>query len=126
SWPNANQIFIDKDDGDSGNGMGQFTVAETGISPSTSQILFKNFSAYQMTGVFGSTNPAFSIQRIKSDMGCVAARSIRFAPGFGLIRLAHRGFALFDGVDDRLISEEIRPMLFGTLGFTGIDWTNVS
>jgi hypothetical protein len=126
SWPNANQIFVDKDDGDSGAGMGQFTVAETGISPSTSQILFKNFSAYQMSGVFGSTSPAFSIQRVKSDMGCVAPRSIHFAPGFGLIRLAHRGFALFDGVDDRLISEEIRPMLFGTLGFTSIDWTNVS
>jgi hypothetical protein len=125
SWPNANQIFINKDDGDSGQGMGQFTIAESGISPSTSQILFKAFSAFQMTGVFGSTNPVFSIQRIKSDMGCVAPRSIHFAPGFGLIRLTHRGFAMFDGVDDRLISEEVRPFLFGGGGFVGVDWANV-
>lgn len=124
-WPNANQVFIDKDDGDFGQGMGQFTIAETGISPTTSQILFKQFSAYQMTGVFGSTSPVFAIQRIKSDMGCTAARTIRFAPGFGLIRLTHRGFALFDGVDDRLISEEIHNLIFGGGGFTGLDFTNI-
>jgi hypothetical protein len=126
SYPAANQIFIDKDDGEPGMGMGQFTIAESGISPSTSQILFKTYSAYQMTGVFGSTAPAFAVQRIKSDMGCLAPRSIHFAPGFGLIRLSHRGFALFDGVDDKLISEEVRPLLFGSLGYVGIDWTNVA
>jgi hypothetical protein len=125
SYPAANQIFIDKDDGDEGMGMGQFTIAESGISPTTSQILFKNFAAYQMGGVFGSDAPAFTIQKIKSDMGCVAPRTIRFAPGFGLIRLSHRGFALFDGVDDRLISEEIRPLIFGNNQFTGVDWANV-
>lgn len=125
SYPVANQLFVDKDDGDQGMGMGQFTIAETGISPTTSQILFKTFSAYQMTGVFGSTSPAFAIQRIKSDMGCVAPRTIRFAPGFGLLRLSHRGVALFNGVDDTLISEEIRPLIFGSDFFTGIDWTNV-
>jgi hypothetical protein len=124
SYPAANQLFIDKDDGDEGMGMGQFTIAESGISPSTSQILFKNFAAYQMSGVFGSTAPAFAIQKIKSDMGCVAPRTIKFAPGFGLIRLTHRGFALFDGVDDRLISEEVRPLIFGNNQFSGIDWAN--
>lgn len=126
SWPLANQIFIDKDDGDFGNGMGQFTIAESGISPTTSQILFKQFAAYQMTGVFGSTNPAFSIQKVKSDMGCVAPRTIRFAPGFGLLRLSHRGIALFNGVEDTLVSEEVRPLIFGSDTFTGIDWNYVS
>lgn len=125
SWPLANQIFIDKDDGDPGMGMGQYTIAESGISPTTSQILFKQFKAYQMTGVFGSTNPAFAIQKIKSDMGCIAPRSIAFAPGFGLIRLTHRGFALFDGVDDKLISEEVRPLIFGSTIYTQLDWSTI-
>lgn len=121
SWPLDFQIWIDKDDGDQGMGMGHFTIAESGISPLTSQILFKEFSAYQMTGVFLSTNPLFSIQKIKSDMGCIAPRTIKFAPGFGILRLSHRGVALFDGVDDKLISEEIRPFLFGSEAFGGID-----
>jgi hypothetical protein len=124
SWPAANQVFVDKDSGEAAAGLGQFTIAESGISPSTSQILFKTFSAYQMTGVFGSTTPAFAIQRIKSDMGCVAARTIKFAPGFGLLRLTHRGVALYDGVDDRLVSEEVRPLFFGSEIYSGIDWTN--
>lgn len=126
SYPAANQIFVDKDSGEAAMGMGQFTIAESGISPSTSQILFKTFSAYQMTGVFGSTNPVFAIQRIKSDMGCVAPRTIRFAPGFGLLRLTHRGVALYDGVDDRLVSEEIRPLLFGSDTYNGIDASSAS
>jgi len=125
SWPLANQIFVDKDDGDPGMGMGQFTIAESGISPTTSQILFKQFKAYQMTGVFGSTNPAFTIQKVKTDMGCIAPRTIAFAPGFGLIRLTHRGFALFDGVDDKLISEEVRPLIFGNSIYAALDWTTI-
>lgn len=120
SYPLTTQIFVDKDDGDSGTGIGQFTVAEVGISPTSVQILFKNFRGYEVTGVFGSSN--FSIQSTKSDMGCVAGRTIKFCSGFGIIRLTHRGFALFDGVDDTLISEEIRPLLFGRSGYTGIDW----
>lgn len=123
AWPLAHQIFVDKDDGDAGEGIGHFTIAESGISPTTSLILFKQFKTYQMTGVFGSTNPAFAIQKVKSDMGCVAPRTIQFAPGFGLIRLTHRGFALFNGVDDLLISEEVRPLLFGSPLYTPIDWS---
>jgi hypothetical protein len=125
SWPTAFQIFVDKDDGDEGNGLAQFTIAETGISPTTSQILFKHFSAYQMTGVFGSTAPQFAIQKIKSDMGCVAPRTARFAPGFGILRLTHRGVALFDGVNDTLVSEEVRPLFFGSDTYPGIDWSRV-
>jgi hypothetical protein len=125
SWPLANQIFIDKDDGDQGMGMGQFTIAESGISPSTSQILFKTYKAYQMTGVFGSTSPAFAIQKIKSDMGCVAPRTIQFAPGFGLLRMTHRGVSKFNGVDDKLVSEEIRPIIFGSDLYIGLDWANI-
>jgi len=125
SWPIANQIFVNKDDGDSGHGMGQFTIAESGISPTTSQVLFKTFVAFAMTGVFGSTNPLFTIQKIKSDMGCIAPRTIQFCPGYGLVRLTHRGFALYDGVQDLLISEQVRPLIFGNATFEPIDWEQV-
>lgn len=111
SWPNANQLFIAKDDGQTGQGLATFTIAETGISPTQTLIAFKNYSMYQITGVFGASN--FSVQKVKSDMGCVAPRTIQFVSGFGIIRLTHKGFALFNGVDDKLISEEIRPYIFG-------------
>lgn len=125
SWPNANQTFIGKDDGQVGMGLATFTIAETGIAPTQTLVAFKNFSAYQITGVFGATN--FAVQKIKSDMGCTAPRSIQFVSGFGIVRLSHRGFALYDGVNDKLISEEIRPYIFGNgtdiagLNFAAID-----
>lgn len=124
SWPNANQTFIAKDDGQVGTGLAQFTLAETGISPTQTLVAFKNYSGYQITGVFGSAN--FSIQKIKSDMGCISPRTIQFVSGFGIIRLTHKGFALFNGVDDKLISEEIRPFIFGhdevpSLSFASVD-----
>lgn len=111
SWPSANQSFIAKDDGQTGMGLSAYTIAETGISPTATLVAFKQYSAYQISGVFGASN--FSIQRIKSDMGCLAPRTIQFVSGFGVIRLTHKGFALYNGVDDKLISEEIRPMIFG-------------
>lgn len=127
SWPNANQTFISKDDGQIGTGMSSFTIVETGISPTATLILFKNYSAYQVTGVFGGAT--FSVQRIKSDMGCVAPRSIQFVSGFGVIRLTHKGFALYNGVEDRLVSEEVRPAIFGgTIAgqvHTALDFANV-
>jgi hypothetical protein len=123
SWPTASQTFIAKDDGQEGRGFGLFTIAETGISPQATAIAFKDFSAYEISGVFGSAT--FAIQKIKSDMGCVAPRSVQFVSGLGIIRLTHKGFALFDGVNDFLISEEERPRLFGRDDYTGIDWSNV-
>lgn len=114
SWPNANQTFVAKDDGQVGMGMATFTIAEAGISPTQTLVLFKNYSTYQVTGVFGSSS--FSVQKVKTDMGCIAPRTIQFVSGFGIIRLTHRGFALFNGVDDRLISEEVRPHIFGGTG----------
>ena len=123
SWPLANQTFISRDDGQVGMGLATFTVVETGISPTATMIAFKNYSAYQITGVFGASN--FSIQKTKSDMGCVAPRTIQFVSGYGIIRLAHKGFALFNGVDDRLISEEIRPYLVGQDDIPGINWQAV-
>lgn len=111
SWPNANQTFISKDDGQVGMGCSSFTIVETGISPTATLVLFKNFSTYEVTGVFGASN--FSVQQVKSDMGCIAPRTIQFVSGFGIIRLTHKGFALYNGVEDRLISEEVRPQIFG-------------
>ena len=123
SWPNANQTFISKDDGQVGMGLAEYTIAEAGISPSQTLIAFKNQSAYQITGVFGSSN--FSIQKIKSDMGCVAPRTIQFAAGFGIMRLTHRGFALFNGVNDLIISEEIRPYILGHDDITGLNFPSI-
>lgn len=123
SWPNANQTFVSKDDGQVGMGMLSFTIVETGIAPTATLLLFKNYSAYQITGVFGGST--FSVQRIKSDMGNIAPRTAQFVSGFGAIRLTHKGFALYNGVEDRLISEEIRPAIFGGGDFTGIDFSTV-
>jgi hypothetical protein len=111
SWNPLNTAFVGKDDGDQITGLATFTIAETGIAPTGSLVVFKSFSTYQVTGVFGATD--FSIQQAQTDMGCIASRSIQFLPGFGIVRLTHLGIALFDGVRDRLISEEIRPYLFG-------------
>jgi hypothetical protein len=122
SWPGANQTFIAKDDGQSGQGLAQYTIAEAGISPTATLIAWKDFTGYECTNPFGAS---FSVQKIKSDMGCVAPRTIQFISGFGVIRLTHRGFALYDGVNDTLISEEERPRIFGRDAFTGLDWTQI-
>ena len=129
SWPNANQVFISKDDGQVGMGLASFTIAETGISPTQTLIAFKNYSAYEITGVLSSPT-TFSVQKVKSDMGCIAPRTIQFVSGFGLMRLTHKGFALYNGVEDRLVSEEIRPFIFGGplpsgVQVQGLDFTTV-
>ena len=112
SWNPVNQAFIDKDDGSDGMGLATFTISAEGIPPEGSLVAFKNFAGYQIVGVFGSSN--FAIQRIRSDMGCSAPRTIHFVPGFGIMRYAHLGIANFDGVRDTLISEEVRPFLFAS------------
>jgi hypothetical protein len=110
SWNPINAAFLDKDDGTSIQGMAAFTITAQGIPPQGSLVVFKDFASYQIAGVFGSPN--FAIQRVKTDMGCIAPRSIQFLPGFGVARLTHLGIAVFDGVEDRVVSEEIRPYLF--------------
>jgi len=123
SWPGANQTFIAKDDGQSIQALTQYTIAESGISPTATLICWKDFSGYELSSVLGTAS--FSVQKIKSDMGCVAPRSTQFISGFGIIRLTHRGFALYDGVNDTLISEEERPRIFGRDSYTGLDWPNI-
>lgn len=113
SWNPINAAFIDKDDSTQGMGMATFTIAETGIPPIGSLILFKNYSTTQIVGVFGSHD--FAIHRVQTDMGCIAPKTILFVPGFGIMRLTHMGFAIFDGVRDRLVSEEVRPYIFQVL-----------
>lgn len=112
SWNPINQAFLDKDDGTEGMGISSFTIAGFGIPPEGSLVAFKNFSGYQIVGVFGSPN--FLIQKIKSDLGCLAPRTLQFVTGYGLIRFSHLGFAVFDGINDRVVSEEIRPYLIPT------------
>ena len=110
SWNPINQAFLDKDDGTEIQGMASFTISAQGIPPEGSMVVFKDFATYQILGIFGASN--FAIQRVVTDMGCVAPRSIQFVPGFGIMRLTHLGIAVFDGVRDKVISEEIRPYLF--------------
>ena len=111
SWNPVNTAFIGRADGTQITGMQPFTIAALGISPTGSLCVFKEFLTYQVIGVFGSTS--FEIQPAQTNLGCLAARSIQFLPGFGVVRYTHLGFAVFDGINDRLISEDIRPYLFG-------------
>jgi hypothetical protein len=110
SYNPVNQAFLDKDDGTEGMGLATFTISAEGIPPEGSLIAFKNYGGYQIVGVFGAS--FFSIQRTRSDMGCIAPRSIQFVPGFGISRMSHLGIANFDGVRDTVASEEVRPYLF--------------
>lgn len=121
SWNPLNVAFLDKDDGSQGMGLATFTIAESGIPPTGSLVAFKEFSTFQINGVFGASN--LSIQRAQTDMGCVAPRTIQFVPGFGVVRMTHLGIAMFDGVRDRLLSEEIRPYIFGgESDIQAVDW----
>lgn len=124
SWNPLNVAFLDKDDGSQGMGLATYTIAESGIPPTGSLVAFKEFSTFQINGVFGASN--FSIQRAQTDLGCVAPRSIQFVPGYGIVRMTHLGISMFDGVRDRLLSEEIRPYIFGGLpDVTGVDWNYI-
>lgn len=111
SWNPINTAFIGKNDGTQITGLQPFTIAALGISPTGSLCVFKEFQTYQVIGVFGSMS--FEIQPAQTNLGCLAARSIQFVPGFGVVRFSHLGFAVFNGIEDRLISEDIRPYLFG-------------
>ena len=84
SWNPLNVAFVGKNDGQQGMGMASFTIAETGITPTASLVLFKEFSTYQVIGVFGATD--FEIEKAQTDLGCIAPRTIKFVPGFGIVR----------------------------------------
>lgn len=117
SWNPVNTAFISRQDGTQITGLCSFTIAALGISPTGSLCVFKEFTTYQVIGVFGSTT--FEIQPAQTNLGCIAARSIQFLPGFGVVRFTHLGFAVFDGINDRLISEDIRPYLFAGVDSEG-------
>jgi len=112
SWNPINQAFLDKDDGTEGMGLAKFTITAQGIPPEGSLVAFKNYQGYQIIGIFGSSS--FAIQAISSDMGCISPRTLLFVPGFGVSRMTHLGIATFNGVQDLLVSEQIRPYLYPT------------
>lgn len=112
SWNPINQAFLDKDDGQEGLGLATFTIAAQGIPPEGSLCAFKKRAVYQIIGVFGASN--LSIQRAQTDLGILAPRSIQFVPGFGLMRLTYLGIAVFDGVNDRIVSTQVQPYLVGS------------
>jgi len=127
SWPLENQTFLSSGDGQVGQGLGTFTVADTGISPQGVLVAFKDFSTYLITGLFGQPN--FNVEKAKTDLGCIAPRSIQFLSSKGIIRMTHRGFAVFDGIADHLISEPIRPYLFQqrvTADIQAITWAQLA
>jgi hypothetical protein len=124
SWPIGNTTTIGEGDGTQGTGLATFTVAEAGITPTGTLVVFKDYSTYTVTGVFQAQD--FATNQVKTDMGCLAPRSIVFATGFGVVRFSHLGFALFDGINDRLVSEEIRPYIFGDKVTPGVDFTRLS
>jgi hypothetical protein len=128
SWPLGNTATVGQDDGTQGTGIATFTIAEAGITPSGTLVLFKDYSTYTVTGVFQAQN--FQVTQVKTDMGCTASRSVAFATGFGVIRFCHLGFALFDGINDRLISEEVRPYIFGGVSprdpTAGVDFSRLN
>lgn len=124
SWPVGNQLFVAKDDGQSGTGMGVFTIAEAGISPDNILVLFKDFSTYQCSGAFGASS-APTITQVKTDMGCIAGRTVQFIPNYGMVRLTHRGFALFNGLNDEVISDNVRPYIFGQNDIAGLNYEKV-
>lgn len=111
SWNPLNVAFIGKDDGTQITGLATFTIAEAGITPTGSLVVFKDYTTFQIIGIFGSPN--FAIVQAQTDMGCIAGDTIQFLPGFGIARLTHLGPAVFDGVRDRLFGEQVRPYIFG-------------
>jgi hypothetical protein len=125
SWNPANIAFLGKDDGTQGTGMTTFSIAQVGVTPTESLVCFKEFQTYQVLGIFGAAD--FQIIQAQTDLGCIAKFSIQFLAGYGIVRLTHEGFGLFNGVNDKLISEEIRPYLYGGTGLNadivGIDFT---
>jgi hypothetical protein len=127
-WPDDAYTHIAMDDGQVGTGMGLFTIAEAGISPTSVLLLFKNYSTYQLDGTLtvSGTTPQFSLRKVKTDLGCLASESVQFCTSVGLIRLTHKGFAVYDGVNDKIISEEVRPYIFGDGATIGsLDFTEV-
>jgi hypothetical protein len=123
-WPLVNTELIGQDDGTQGTGLATFTVAEAGITPSGQLVVFKDFSTYTVTGVFQAQD--FAVNQVKTDMGCLAPRSIAFATGMGVFRFSHLGFAMFDGINDHGISEPIRNYIYGDAVTPGIDFRRLS
>ena len=109
-WNPVNTAFIGKDDGTQITGMASFTIAALGISPTGSMAVFKEYLTYQIIGVL---DHQFRDSAGIDGYGMLGSGSIQFIPGFGIVRFSHLGFAVYDGVSDRVISEEIRPYLFG-------------
>jgi hypothetical protein len=123
-WPLVNTTLIGQDDGTQGTGLATFTIAEAGITPSGTLVVFKDFSTYTVTGVFQAQD--FAVNQVKTDMGCLAPRSIAFATGMGVFRFCHLGFAMFDGINDHGISEPIRNYVYGDKVTPGVDFRRLS
>ena len=124
TWNVANSTFINKDDGSEGTGIATFSIAETGIAPQTSVVLFKDFSTFLAPPLLIS-DPNFAIQQAQTDQGCIAPRSIQFVTGLGIVRLTHIGISAFDGLKDNLLSEPLHPYIFNDIPSNStfaIDW----
>ncbi len=121
SYNPLNQTFIAEDDGTTAMGMSTMSIAAAGIAPTSALVIFKYQSTFQFQSVFGS--PYASLVPAQTNMGCVAPRTIQFMSGVGVLRMTHQGVAVFDGERDILVSNAIRPYLFGgDPTITAVDW----
>lgn len=126
SWNPLNQGFMGLSDGQRATGISSMSISEFGIAPQSALVAFKEYTTYQMMGTPGAPN--FSIASAQTNMGCVAPRTLQFMSGVGLIRMSHLGVAVFDGMRDKVISEEIRPYLFPQWSepdITVVDWDQI-
>jgi hypothetical protein len=120
TWNPLNTAHLDKDDGTEGTGLASFAIAEAGIAPSLVLTAFKNYKTFVINGIFGAAD--FYITRAATDMGCIAPRSIQYIADVGIVRLTHRGVAVFDGIGDQVVSDAIRSYLFQEL--KSVDYPN--
>lgn len=126
SFNPLNMFYVAAGNGQKAMGAAVMSVSAIGIEPTSSLILFKEYSTYQVMGAPGASN--FSIVAAQTNMGCVAPRTIQFVSGLGVIRMTHMGVAIFNGENDQLISDPVRTLLFGERGsnYPQVDWTNIS
>lgn len=126
SFNPVNMYYVAAGNGQKAMGAAVMSVSAIGIEPTSSLILFKEYSTYQVMGAPGASN--FSIVAAQTNMGCVAPRTIQFVSGLGVIRMTHMGVAIFNGENDQLISDPVRTLLFGERGsnYPQVDWSNIS
>ncbi len=123
--------YVGKGNGETAQGGAVLTLEESGIAATQQLVLFKDASTYS---VFGDFSTQISILQAPGGVGCVAAGTVQYMAGLGVMRLSYKGMTLFDGQNDNpeLYTDPIRGYLFGLTDPTTneqiiapIDWKNI-